>query len=127
MSSACLPRHPAVAYLRLVRPMCFVRDGSWLLKLGYITLAAAWLVAVLLQLSVISNDALIGILLLIVFAAAHVFALGFCITAAGYLTRALLSQSDSRTVPTYLMLVFSMVPLLAVAWLVYIATQSPKA
>ena len=106
--------------------MRFVRDGSWFLKLGYITLAAAWLIAVLVQLSVISDDALIGILLLIVFAAAHAFAVGFCVTSAGYLTRALLSQPDSRTVPTYLMLAFSMLPLLAVAWVVYIATQPSK-
>ena len=98
----------------------------WFLKLGYITLAAAWLLATLLQLSIVSDEALIGISLLIVFAAAHVFAIGFCVTSAGYLARALLSQSDSRTVPTYLMLAFSMLPLLAVAWLVYIATQPPK-
>ena len=106
--------------------MRFVRDGSWFLKLGYITLAAAWLIAVLVRLSFISGDAVIGILLLIVFAAAHAFALGFCVTSAAYLTRALFLQPDSRTVPTYLMFAFSMLPLLAVTWLVYITTQPPK-
>ncbi len=106
--------------------MRFVRDGSWFLKLGYMTLAAAWLIAVLLQMPVFSDDELIGSLLPIVFAAAHAFALGFCVTSAGYLTRALFLQPDSRTVPTYLMFAFSMLPLLAVAWLVYIATQPPK-
>jgi hypothetical protein len=106
--------------------MRLVREGAWFLQLGYLTIAAAWLIAFLLQLSIISDDALIGILLLIVFAAAHAFALGFCVTSAGYLARALFLQPDRRTVPTYLMLAFSMLPLLAVAWLVYIATQPPK-
>ena len=105
--------------------MRLVRNGSWFLKLGYMTLAAAWLIALLLHLSVISNDALIGILLLIVFAAAHAFALGFCVTSAAYLIRALFLQPDSRSVPTYITLAFSVLPLLAVT-LVYMATQPPK-
>jgi len=106
--------------------MRLVRDGSWFLKLGYMTLAAAWLIAVLLQLSVVSDYALIGSLLLIVFAAAHAFALGFCVTSAAYLTRALFLQPDSRTVPTYVMVAFSMLPLLTVTSLVYMTTQPPK-
>jgi hypothetical protein len=106
--------------------MRLVRDGSWFLKLGYVTLAGAWLIAVLAQLSVVSDDALIGSLVLIAFAAAHAFALGFCVTSAGYLTRALFLQPDSRSVPTYVMLALSMLPLLAITWFVYMATQPPK-
>ena len=117
---------PQVSNPTRIKPMRFVRDGSWFLKLGYITLAAAWLIAVLLHLSVVQDDALMGSLLLIVFAAAHAFALGFCVTSAAYLSRALFLQPDSRSIPTYVMLAFSMLPLLAVTWLVYMATQPPK-
>ena len=94
------------------------------MRLGYITIAAAWLIAVFCR--SVPDDALIGVLLLIVFVAAHAFALGFCVTSAGYLTRALFLQPDSRSATTYVMLAFSMLPLLAVAWLIYIAVHSPK-
>ncbi len=106
--------------------MRLVRDGGWFLQLGYFTIGGAWLLSAIAQILRLPDDALLEILTLILFFAAHVFALGFCVTSLGYFARALLLQPGSRTVSTYFMLALSALPLLTVAWLVYAATLPPK-
>src|SRR4051812_41749489 len=106
--------------------MHLVRNGSWFLRLGYLTAAAAWLISTLFHVFVPSEPALVEAPLLVLFAAAHMFAIGFWFTSAGYLARALVSQPPSRTVGTLTMFVLSALPLLTVAWLLLIATQRTK-
>ena len=106
--------------------MHLVRNGSWFLRLGYLTAAAAWLISTLFHVFVPSEPALAEAPLVVLFAAAHMFAIGFWFTSAGYLARALVSQPPSRTVSTFTMFVLSALPLLTVACLLVLATQRPK-